>query len=201
MRRGSAPTVLFLLLFTTFTVTAIEAGRNAYSDSKVSTQAIAIALVEPNFTISVSPVSQTVAIGSKVTYSLLVTSTNNFAGDVALSLRNLPASLLLITGIDPTPVSLQANSTAISTLTIDATGAGEEGYSDFLVVGTSGSLSNQAHIEITVVVGGLQVTPASFLYMGSVLVFAAIVIIYGLRSRRAHRIVPSVSDQPRPPPV
>ncbi len=157
--------------------------------------------LQPNFTVSVSPLAQTVAIGDKITYGILLTSLNNFAGQVTLEIQNLSAMLLLITGFDPRAVSLQANATAQSTLTVDATAAGEEAYAEFLVVGVSGNLTNQARIAITIVVGGIRATPASIAFLGGLVIFAALVILYGLRSRRTPLAARETSSEPRPPPI
>jgi len=86
----------------------------------------------PDFTLSISPASRTVLQGGSTTYTVTITPTNGFSGDVALSITGLPAgatgsftptpattnSTLSITTSAATPVS---NNTPI----ITASGAGK----------------------------------------------------------------------------
>ncbi len=155
----------------------------------------------PNFALTVYPLAQTVYIGSKVTYSVSLRSMNSFTGLVALKIENLSAALLLITGFNPETVGLSINSRANSTLTVDALNAGEENFTEFLVVASSGNLTSRVDVQITILAGGMPPTPISYAFLGSVLLFSAFIIWYGLRSRRLHQRRENLPEGPKPPPV
>lgn len=103
----------------------------------------------PDFTIGVSPPSQTVPRnGSSVTYTVTLTSTNGFSGNVNLSVSGLPGKVT--GGFSPNPVSLTAGGTGTSTLTITAQRGGPTGAFTLIVTGTSGSNSHSQNVTLNV---------------------------------------------------
>jgi hypothetical protein len=99
----------------------------------------------PNFTLSASPASQTVAQGSATTYTLTVTPSNGFAGNVTLSLEPLPTGVTATFNKNPIP-----NGSGTSTLTVTPTSSTTPGQYQLTIIGTSGSLSQGAFVTMNV---------------------------------------------------
>ncbi len=154
----------------------------------------------PNFTLTVYPLSQTVRIGEQATYQVTLNSTNGFAGEVSLQNEHFPQELL--GGFNPTKVSLAANSLASSTFTINTISVGEQAFYEFTILATSGSISQRVNASLTVLAENTPPTIASYTFLAAILLFALIVIWYGLRTRRLHNQTrKEVPEQPKPPPV
>jgi Putative Ig domain. len=98
----------------------------------------------PDFSLALSPTTQSVRGGRSVSYTVTVTSLNGFGGAVALSVSGLPSGSS--GSFSPTSVT----PTASSVLTI-STAPTPRGTFTFTVKGTSGSLSRT-------MTGTLQVT-------------------------------------------
>lgn len=109
----------------------------------------------PNFTISASPSSQTIAAGGSTTYTATIGSVNGFAGSVALSVTGLPSGATA--GFSPASVTGSGS----STLTVTTTSATPAGSYTLTVKGTSGSLSHTATVTLVVTDFTISVTPAS----------------------------------------
>ena len=99
----------------------------------------------PNFTLSASPASRTVAQGSATTYTLTVTPSNGFAGNVTLSLEPLPTGVTATFNKNPIP-----NGSGTSTLTVTPTSSSTPGQYQLTIIGTSGSLSQGASVTLNV---------------------------------------------------
>ena len=113
----------------------------------------------PDFGLSVSPASRTVAGGSGAAYTVGVTSVNGFTGDVALSLSGLPLEVGTATF---TPAFVAGAGSSQLAVTTSATAPA--GSYALTVTGTSGSLVHSA--QVTLVVNpppdfGLSVSPGS----------------------------------------
>jgi hypothetical protein len=113
----------------------------------------------PDFGLSVSPASQTVAAGSGAAYTVGVTSVNGFAGDVTLSLSGLPPEVGTATFTPAFVAGAGSSQLAVTTSAMAPPGS----YA-LTVTGTSGSLVHSA--QVTLVVNpppdfGLSVSPAS----------------------------------------
>jgi subtilisin family serine protease len=113
----------------------------------------------PDFGLSVSPSSRTVAAGGGTSYAVGVTSVNGFVGSVALSLSGLPTTVGAAT-FAPAVVAGAGS----SQLTITTSSTAAPGTYPLTVTGTSGPLVHSA--QITLVVNprpdfGLSVSPSS----------------------------------------
>ena len=110
----------------------------------------------PNFTIAVSPSSQTANQGTTTgNYTVTVTPTNGFGGTVGLSLSGNPSG--------STPGAFSVNPTA-STSTFNVnTGTASPGNYTLTVTGTSGSLTHTATASLVIPQAdfSMSVTPSS----------------------------------------
>jgi hypothetical protein len=98
----------------------------------------------PDFSVSVSPGSQTVTAGGSATTSVSVGSLNGFTGSVNLSASGLP------TGATVTFSLATVIGSGTSTLTIKTSAATSAGPYKITVTGTSGSLSHSTAYTLTV---------------------------------------------------
>jgi uncharacterized membrane protein len=99
----------------------------------------------PDFSLSASPSSQSVAAGNGVSYSVAVGAMNGFTGDVALSLTGLPASVGTAVFTPPTITSAGNSQLAITTAATAPTGS----Y-PLTITGTSGSISHSVSVTLVV---------------------------------------------------
>jgi hypothetical protein len=119
-----------------YTVTATSGGVSGNASVTVT------ALV-PDFSLSVSPTSQSVRRGSSVSYTVTVGAVNGFTGSVSLSLTGGPSGATVTWSANPTT---PGNVTmTIKTLP----GTSTRNYS-LTVTGTSGSLSHTASASLKV---------------------------------------------------
>src|SRR5499427_2514776 len=98
---------------------------------------------QPDFTLSVSPTSRTVAAGTSTTYTVTITRTGGFAGAVTLSLTGLPAGAAA--SFSPNPASGTA-----STLTVTTSAGTPAGTFGLTISGVSGSLARTAPATLVV---------------------------------------------------
>ena len=110
----------------------------------------------PNFSIAVSPGSQTITAGSSATYTVSASALNGFSGDVTLSSSNLPSGISET--FSPNPIAAGAS----STMTIDSTSSTAPGAYSLTVNGTSGSLSHVASPSPVIMVNAATSQTISF---------------------------------------
>jgi serine protease len=101
----------------------------------------------PDFSVAISPSSQTVAPGTSTSYSVTVNSIGGSTQTVALSVSGLPSG---VTG-SFSSTSVNAGSSTTLTLTASSTASGS---GTFTVKGTSGATSHSATASVTVSTGG-----------------------------------------------
>ena len=106
----------------------------------------------PDFTVSANPSSVTVAQGGNGTSTITVTSLNGFNSATTLSASGLPSGVTA--AFSPNPVTPPANGNVTSTLTLTASGTATTGTSNITITGTSGTLSHNTIISLTVTGGG-----------------------------------------------
>ncbi|HEX6676701.1 MAG TPA: S8 family serine peptidase [Actinomycetes bacterium] len=114
----------------------------------------------PDFTVAVSPSSQTTAAGGSVTYGVTVTGVNGFAGDVSLSLAGLSPSQASWSA-DP-PVVQGGSGTA--QLTVSTSASIAPGTYPLTITGSSGATSHSATASLVVPAPpdfAVDVSPAS----------------------------------------
>ncbi|MDQ2943845.1 MAG: hypothetical protein M3R21_09295 [Candidatus Dormibacteraeota bacterium] len=114
----------------------------------------------PDFSIAVSPGSQTVAQGSSTTYTATVTPSGGFTGTVSLSASGLPAGA--VASFNPASVTTSGS----STMTVTTASTTPTGTSVLTVTGTSGTLTHSATTNLVVTAPptpdfSLSATPAS----------------------------------------
>ncbi len=103
-------------------------------------------LVVTDFSLAVSPGSQTVTAGAGTSYNATITALNGFSGSVALSASGLPA------GATPSFNPTSVNGSGTSTLSISTTSSTPAGTYTVTITGTSGSLQHST--TTTLVVNG-----------------------------------------------
>ena len=154
----------------------------------------------PNFTLTVYPISQTVRIGELATYEITINSTNGFVGQVSLRNENFPQELL--SEYDPAIIDLKANNHTNATLTINTISVGEEAFYQFIIIASSGSITQRASASLTVRAENAPLSTASYAFLAGVLLFTGFVVWYGLKYRRSHQgETEEISDELKPPPV
>jgi hypothetical protein len=102
----------------------------------------------PDFSVSVSPASLSIAQGAGGTTTATVTSVNGYNSAVGLSCSGQPAGVTC--SFAPSPVTPPANGSASSTLTVNVGASVTAGSYSFNVVGTDGSLTRTAALSLTV---------------------------------------------------
>ncbi|MES1245137.1 MAG: endopeptidase [Acidobacteriota bacterium] len=150
---------------TTFTDTQVANGRNYYYNvvaagaSNACTGPVSNCLtvtpaasVTPDFTVSCSPSSLSVAQGGNGTSTCTVTSQNGFNSAVALSCTGLPSGATC--SFAPSSVTPPANGSASSTLTLSVSGTTATGSYAVTVQGVSGATTRTAPIALTVTTPG-----------------------------------------------
>jgi hypothetical protein len=101
-----------------------------------------------NFTLSLSPASFTIDERGSVSTTLTVTSVNGFNSAVSLSVNEFPSGVSATASTNP--VTPPANGSTTVTLTWSATRRAPTGTTTIELIGTSGSLTNQIPVTITV---------------------------------------------------
>ncbi len=138
------------------------------SGSLTATTTIALTVnssATPNFTVSASPTSVSVAQGSSGTSTITITSQNGFNSATTLSASGLPSGVTAT--FSTNPVTPPANGSATSTLTLTASSSATVGTATITITGTSGSTSHSTTISLTVTASGtanftLSLSPNSF---------------------------------------
>ena len=119
--------------------------------------ALSFASTSPDFTLTVSPHSQSVAPGARTSpYSLTIHPSNGFSGTVNLSASGLPSGAAAT--FSP------QGATTTSSLTISTTTAVRAGSYPFTITGTNGSLSHSTSATLVVTATkdfSISVTPTS----------------------------------------
>ncbi|HEX9919776.1 MAG TPA: PQQ-dependent sugar dehydrogenase, partial [Pyrinomonadaceae bacterium] len=95
-----------------------------------------------DFSINVTPATQTILPGASGAYTITVTPSNNFTGTVNLSLAGLPAGVSA--SFNPASVQITDAGARSSTLTVTTDAAAPLGNFTFNVTGASGNLQHTA---------------------------------------------------------
>lgn len=98
----------------------------------------------PKFTLSVSPSSQTVTVGSSITYTVSVSSQNGFTGTVDLSVIGVGLS----SSLSPSSISGGSGSSVLQVATSSSIYAGTYGLT---ITASSGNLSRSASVTLKVI--------------------------------------------------
>src|ERR1017187_8526298 len=117
----------------------------AFPSDGVSNGAISVyGLLTSNFSMSISPSSQTVVVGNATTFATSIGAVDGFSGAVTLSASGLPAGATA--SFSPATVTGSGS----STLTVTTSGTTPLGTSTLTITGTSGSLTQTASVSLTV---------------------------------------------------
>jgi hypothetical protein len=106
----------------------------------------------PDFTVSASPSSVSVAQGGSANTTVTVGSVNGFNSAVSLAASGLPSGVTA--AFSPASVTPPANGSANSTLTFSASATATAGTSSVTITGTSGATSHNTTVSLTVTGGG-----------------------------------------------
>jgi uncharacterized membrane protein len=99
----------------------------------------------PDFSLSATPTSQTVVHGNGTSYTVTLTPSGGFAGNVTLSLGALPAGVNATFSTNPI-----LNGSGTSTLTVTTTSSTTLGTYTLKITGTSGSLTHSTSVTLIV---------------------------------------------------
>jgi hypothetical protein len=148
---GNATSVLTFTVSSTATVGTSTVTVTGTSGSLIHSTTIALTITaasQPNFTISASPSSLSVAQGGNGNSTITITSQNNFSSPTTLSATGLPSGVTA--SFSTNPVTPPANGNATSVLTFTASSSATVGTSTVTVTGTSGSLVHSTNIALTI---------------------------------------------------
>ena len=117
----------------------------------------------PSFSLSANPNSLSIAAGSQGASTITVTPLNGFNGSVNLNATGMPSGVTA--GFNPNPTS------TTSTLTVTVPSGTPAGTSTVTISGTSGSITQQTTLQLTVTASGpiVSLTPTSLTW-GKILV-------------------------------
>jgi len=122
-----------------------------------ATATLVVKIPTPDFSLSVSPASQSVIQGSGTTYAVTITQVAGFTGAVSLSVSGLPAGST--SGFNPNPASTS------STLSVTTAAGATPGSYSLTLTGTSGSLTHTAGATLAVTApppcASVSLSPAS----------------------------------------
>jgi large repetitive protein len=114
-----------------------------------STQIVSLSGTGTNFTITANPASATIPIAHTATFTLTLTPTSGFTGPVSLACSGGPAASRC--SISPVSLPLNGSSSATAQVTITFVRSSDtKGTFTFTLTGTSGTLSHQTHVSVTV---------------------------------------------------
>ena len=99
----------------------------------------------PNFSLSSSPITQTITAGSAAAYTIATTPIAGYSGNVTLSATGLPSGATA--SFKPATLAV---GTATSIMTVATTGSTATGVYPITVTATDGALTNTAYPELTI---------------------------------------------------
>src|SRR5579859_6208957 len=100
---------------------------------------------QPDFSLTVTPSSQTISVGGDTSYTASVSPLNGFTGSVALTVSGLPSGATA--GFNPSSIS---GGTGSSTLSITTNNTVAPGNYTLTITGTSGSTSHIATVMLSI---------------------------------------------------
>ncbi len=149
---------------TTGTATVTITGTSGSLTATTSISLTVNAPASPNFSLSASPASLTVAEGSSGTSTITITSTGGFDSATTLSASGLPSGVTA--SFSTNPVTPPANGSTTSVLTLTASSTATAGTATVTITGVSGSITQTTTIALTVTSGAknftLSLSPSSF---------------------------------------
>jgi uncharacterized repeat protein (TIGR01451 family) len=117
-----------------------------------SVDAFALKIVDTSnpadYTLTAAPATQTVAPGSNTSYTVTITPSGGFTGNVNLSASGLPTGASA--SFNPTPVNITDASAKMSTMTITTSASTPVGTYPITITATSSSLQHTAIVSLRV---------------------------------------------------
>ena len=132
----------------TFYAAGNQANGNANSDGDFIYTTFVTVIPATDYTLAISPAARVVAPGGATTYTLLVTPSGGFTGQVNLSLGVLPAGVTAT--ITPQTINLTDAAAQSATITVSTTAAAQPGTITLIPSATSGVLSRSAQATLTI---------------------------------------------------
>jgi PKD repeat protein len=129
----------------TYSVT-LTATNTVGSNSITKTNYITVTPPPPDFTISVSPAKQTVHQGGSTSYTVAITPSNGFTGQVTLSVSGLPSGASATFSVNP----VNGSTTSSSTLNISTTSNTQRGGRTLTITASGGGLTHTATAQLQV---------------------------------------------------
>ncbi len=114
------------------------------SGSKVHSISFTLTVTAPNFSLAMSPSSQSIAPGAGASYTATLSALNGFSGATSLSVSGLPSGASA--GFSPAALSGAGS----SVLTVSTSSLTPGGSYTLTITGTSGSLVHSATVNLTV---------------------------------------------------
>jgi len=137
--------VVFSIAATGFTLTAIPStSSDGVERAPVNGMQIIPHAPAPDFTLGVSPSSQTVQAGNSTSYTATIAAVNGFAGAVTFSASGLPS------GANATFNPTSVRGSGSSTMTVTTASTTPTGTFSLTITGTSGTSTNTTTITLTV---------------------------------------------------
>jgi hypothetical protein len=116
---------------------------------------VQVTATPPDFSVVATPSSQTASRGKSTSYSVSVTPSNGFSGNVNFSVTGLPSGATA----SFTPSSVPGSGS--STLTVNTTSATPTGTYTLTITGSSGTLTNSTQVTLAVADFSLSASPSS----------------------------------------
>jgi hypothetical protein len=128
---------------------------NTAGESANSSQVSATPTAPPDFSISATPSSQTVAPGTGTSYTVSVTPSNGFKGNVTFSVSGLPSGATA----SFTPSSVSGSGS--STMALSISSSTSTGTYTLTITATSGTLTHSTQVTLVVADFSISVSPSS----------------------------------------
>jgi hypothetical protein len=156
------------------------------SGTLTHTATVSLVVVTPDFALSASPSSQTVASGGATSYSVTISPIGGFTGQVSLSVNGLPSGAS--GSFAPNPA------TASSTLSVTTSTSTPAGTYTLTITGVSGSLTHTTTVSLVVAPAGVSFdNKVSSGFRWGVTTITTPAFIIGSRTNRAAMIMVSMS--------
>jgi Domain of unknown function (DUF1929)/Glyoxal oxidase N-terminus len=127
------------------------------NDSAVPSVAsfVQVTATQPDFSVAATPSSQTVSRGKSTSYTVGVTPSNGFTGNVSFSLTGLPSGATA--SFSPRSVSGSGS----STLTVNTSSSTPTGTYILTITAASGTLTHSTQVKLSVADFSISVSPGS----------------------------------------
>ena len=129
----------------TYSVT-LTATNTVGSNTLTKTNYITVTPPPPDFTISISPAKQTVHKGGSTSYTITITPSNGFTGQVTLSVNGQPSGSTTSFSVNP----VNGSATSTSTLSIGTNATTKNGGYTLTITATGGGLTHTATVALQV---------------------------------------------------